>query len=88
MILVSTTGRVIDVFVPYYANGANNDAGIMHDLFETDKINFECFFKVHDIFIVDRGFNDVLEFLKELGIDVKMPSFLKEKKTAFYSRGK
>ena len=78
--LVSTTGRVIDVFGPYYANAANYDAGIMHDLFQTDKIKFECFFKADDIFIVDRGFNDVLEFLQELGIDVKMPSFLKGKK--------
>nr|XP_022317959.1 uncharacterized protein LOC111121112 isoform X2 [Crassostrea virginica] len=29
-----------------------------------------------DIFIVDRGFRDSLEFLEDLGIKAKMPSFI------------
>ena len=29
-----------------------------------------------DIFIVDRGFRDLLELLEDLGIKVEMPSFM------------
>lgn len=80
MMLVSMTGKILDVFGPYLADYANNDAGIMKDIFKSDKLKFNSFFKKFDKFILDRGFRDCIEFLEDLGIETKMPSFLKERK--------
>lgn len=76
MLLVSTTGKIIECFGPYLTDGNNNDAKIVKHLFITDKEKFSQFFKTGDIFVVDRGFRDCVEFLEALGIDVFMPNFL------------
>lgn len=73
------------------ANNANNDASITKHVL-TDQDSIVKFFKPDDIFIVDRGFRDVIEFLKELGINAEMPAFLDKNtkqlsdKAANYSR--
>ncbi|XP_065213296.1 uncharacterized protein LOC135840599 [Planococcus citri] len=76
MMLVSSTGYIIDVIGPFYADGKNNDANIMAAIL---KANANCLFswlKPNDIFIVDRGFRDCLGLLEELGFIYKMPHFL------------
>lgn len=38
-----------------------------------------------DVFLVDRGFRDSVDFLSDIGIKTEMPAFLKKKtKTAGY----
>lgn len=32
MVLVTTTGYIIDIMGPYFANGSNNDSGILKDI--------------------------------------------------------
>lgn len=32
MVVVSTTGYILDVFGPYYANGRNNDSNILEHI--------------------------------------------------------
>lgn len=41
------------------------------------------FFKQEDIFIVDRGFRDSIEYLENLGMNVEMPYFLKKNQDQF-----
>lgn len=36
MMLVTTTGYILDVLGPYFANGKNNDANIFTSLFQSD----------------------------------------------------
>lgn len=76
MLLVTTKGHIIACFGPYLADGKNNDARILIHQFSKNKDDFSNFFKQSDIFVVDRGFRDCVEFLKDLGMDVFMPHFL------------
>lgn len=63
MILVATDGHIIDVVGPYISNGHNNDASITQDIF-TRNLNEICdFFEEDDLFVVDRGFRDSLDFM-------------------------
>ena len=75
MMLVSTNGYIIDCFGPYLANGHNNDAKIFKKIVE-DARKIQDLFKKDDIYIVDRGFRDILSYLESMGIDSKMPAFL------------
>ncbi len=76
MIVVSSTGHIVECYGPYFTNGGNNDASIIIDQFEQHKINTKNFFKENDAFVVDRGFRDCVDFLAELGFNVYMPNFL------------
>lgn len=38
--------------------------------------NLRGFLREGDIFVVDRGFRDCLDYLHELGLETKMPYFL------------
>jgi hypothetical protein len=77
MVLVTTTGYIIEIFGPYFANGNNNDASIVKYEFEKQKEKFSYFiFKDEDAFIVDRGFRDCVEFIDDLGMNIFMPNFL------------
>ena len=75
MMIVISTGFIIDCFGPYLANGNNNDANILKDIFD-DKEKFDGFFKENDYFIVDRGFRDCVDFLEHMGMNVQIPAFL------------
>jgi len=70
MMCTTTTGYIVETFGPYLANGANNDANIMKDIFD-DENHIRKFFKMEDIFIVDRGFRDSLDFLNSLGVETQ-----------------
>ena len=76
MLLVTRKGHIIACFGPYLADGTNNDAKILIHQFSKNKDDFSNFFKKCDIFVVDRGFRDCVEFLKKLGMDVFKPHFL------------
>jgi hypothetical protein len=75
MMSVTTKGYIIDSLGPYLADGSNNDAAITKHVLE-DNERVKAFFQEEDVFIVDRGFRDSIEFLNELGLNVEMPSFL------------
>lgn len=72
MVLTTPNGYYIDIFGPYRAT--TNDATILRHIFET----FGPFLQLNcnDIFILDRGFRDVKQFLEEKGYQVKMPEFI------------
>lgn len=75
MMVVSTSGYILETFGPYLANGKNNVAQITKHIAE-DENKLKSYFKNSDLFIVDRGFRDVLEYLDSVGFDTKMPDYL------------
>jgi hypothetical protein len=76
MMLVSTDDYIIDTIGPYLADGKNNDAKIMEDIFRKNVNDIEDFFENRDIFIVDRGFRDSIQLLKDNNFIPSMPSYI------------
>lgn len=79
MMIVSSTGYIVSVLGPYYADGKNNDARITKHMFVNNSESINNWIKPDDILIVDRGFRDSIEFLNNLGIQSEMPFFLPKK---------
>jgi len=80
MVMCATDGHIIDVVGPFICNGKNNDASMTEDIL-ANKINqLEHFFEKMDVFVVDRGFRDCIEYIESKGFTAKMPSFLGKKK--------
>ncbi|XP_018401795.1 PREDICTED: uncharacterized protein LOC108778963 [Cyphomyrmex costatus] len=80
MMIVTTTGYILDVLGPYYANGKNNDANIFTALLQSDSTKLRQWLKSNDVFVVDRGFRDCLYLLEDLNLVSKMPHFLERGK--------
>lgn len=74
LIIVSTTGYYLSVMGPYLAR--NNDASILKHVIKSNIEDICNWLEKDDIFVVDRGFRDSLDFLEELGIQAHMPSFM------------
>lgn len=64
MMIVGTDGYILDVIGPYFADYHNNDAAITKHLLLTNE-SAKNWFQENDIFIVDRGFRDAVDFLEE-----------------------
>lgn len=78
MMLVTTTGYIVDVFGPYFADGKNNDANILTSLMKTDASALRKWLKPKDIFVLDRGLRNSLDLLEDVGFISKMPHFLQK----------
>lgn len=72
MKVVGVDGTIIDVFGPFPAN--KNDAEILKIVFE--KTEIEKNFRPGDVIVLDRGFRDVVQFLKSKHFDVRIPEFI------------
>ena len=57
------------------ADGKNNDASITKHFMKTNEAA-KSWFQGNDHFIVDRGFRDSVSYLEDVGLNVKMPSYL------------
>lgn len=75
-LIVAPDGYILDIHGPYFADSKNNDAAMLQNQFETDAGALREWLGEDVIFIVDRGYRDVLPLLENLGIDHKMPPFL------------
>lgn len=69
--ICTTNGYIVDIAGPY--NGTMNDACIMKSILEEPN-GLKTLLQPGDICIVDRGFRDVVDFLKEQGYHVLMPA--------------
>lgn len=78
MVVVSTSGYFVSVIGPYLSDAQNNDAKILKHMFAHDKEEIVNWVKDGDIFVVDRGFRDSVDFLSDIGIKTEMPAFLKK----------
>ena len=79
MLIVASDGYIIDVIGPYICDGANNDASITKDIMGKNLQDLDNFFEENDIIVMNKGFRDTIDYLKEKGINAKMPAFLKGK---------
>ena len=73
----ATDGTLIEVKGPYICNGSNNDAAILESILESNINDLDDYFKEEDVFVVDRGYRDALDYLEEKKLFAKMPSYLK-----------
>ena len=78
MSVVFPDGYVLDTIGPFY--GTDNDAKITKKIIDTIS-DLRTWLNEEDIFIVDRGFRDVLELLESSGFESHMPSYLKQGQT-------
>ena len=77
MILVTTTGYIIDIFGPYPCN--KNDSAIIKELVN-EKAEFNEFLSTGELaVIVDRGFRDCIELFADKIITCHMPSITSQK---------
>ena len=77
MSLVFPDGYVLESIGPYLADGKNNDAGITQHILGLHS-DLTDWLSEGDVCVVDRGFRDVLDVFEDLGLETKMPSFLKK----------
>lgn len=60
------------------ADAKNNDGSILNHMLASNVQDIKNWIEKEDIFIVDRGFRDSLDFLEDFGINAKMPSFIQK----------
>nr|XP_018915633.1 PREDICTED: uncharacterized protein LOC109043056 [Bemisia tabaci] len=80
MMLVSTTGYILEVMGPFFADAKNNDAAIITSHMKNVSDGLRAWLLEKDVLIVDRGFRDCIGFLEDSGLVVKMPHFLNNQK--------
>ena len=89
MVITTTSGYFISILGPYLADGKNNDASILNHILNQNVEDIKSWIEEDDIFMVDRGFQDSLSLLEDLGIKAEMPRFLsKGQKTNEHRRCK
>ncbi|XP_052788536.1 uncharacterized protein LOC128223293 [Mya arenaria] len=62
---------------------AKNDASILNHIVNENVEEFRHWIQEDDIAVVDRGFRDAVQLLKDLGVKTEMPSFLGPKEKQF-----
>ena len=58
MVVTSTTGYIISIIGPFFANSSNNDASIWKDCSTKNRAGVLAWLEENDVIIVDRGFRD------------------------------
>lgn len=82
-LIVAPDGYILDIHNPYFSDYHNNDAAMLHNEFENNENELRDWFNEGDIFILDRGYTDVLPYLENLGIECKVPTLLQRGQRQF-----
>ena len=77
MSLVFPDGYLLDSIGPYMADGKNNDAGITEHILNLHG-DLADWISESDVCVVSRSFRDALAVFEGLGLETKMPSYLKK----------
>lgn len=75
-LIVAPDGYILDIHGPYFSDSRNNDAAMLRKEFEDNAAGLRQWLGENAIFVVDRGYRDVLPLLEHLGIETHMPAFL------------
>lgn len=75
-LLVSPNGYILDIHGPYFSDSRNNDAAMLQNEFDRNEDRMREWFPEGSIIVVDRGYRDVTELFRNLGIYWKMPALL------------
>lgn len=76
MMFVSSTGYILEVYGPYFADGKNNDASILNSLLKKSASTLLEWLWPEDVLVVDRGFRDSIATFEDFNLIPKMPAFL------------
>ncbi|XP_033752795.1 uncharacterized protein LOC117336398 [Pecten maximus] len=76
MMVVASDGYILSVLGPYLADYGNNDANITKHVLNNNLEAIRSWLRKEDVFIVDRGFRDAVEYLESIGLKVEMPTYL------------
>ncbi|KAL1516493.1 hypothetical protein ABEB36_000402 [Hypothenemus hampei] len=76
--ICTTIGYIVDMLGPYTAN--ENDARNLTTIMECENAGLSDLMRVNDISIFDRGFRDVVDYLKNKGYVVSMPALKAKRK--------
>ena len=75
-LIVAPDGYIASVHGPYFSDVRSNDAQILIKEINEDHDNIRDWLDNGDIFVMDRGYRDAIEFLEDLNINCEMPSIL------------
>lgn len=75
-LFVGCDGYILECLGPYSAT--QNDSSIMSDVFRGDDSEMRRFFRENDVFLLDRGFRDVMPELQAHGYKAYIPESLQE----------
>lgn len=78
IMVVTTTGYIVSILGPYLSDSTNNDASILKHMIHCNTEELKTWIKENDVFVVDRGFRDAGEVLKDIGIKMEIPSFMQK----------
>ena len=69
MMLEATDDYILTVLGPYLADGKNSDAKITEHMLNSSFEEITDWFEEYDILLLDRGFRDTIDILKDFGIN-------------------
>lgn len=73
--IVATDGYILDILGPHFSDYWNNDASIFQSILEERNALTE-WIRNDDIFLIDRGYRDVVPLLEQMGVSCKMPAII------------
>ena len=76
MMLVTTDGYILTVLGPYLVDGESSDAKITEHMLNFNVEDITDWFEGDGILVVDHGFRDPVEMLKDFGINAHITHFL------------
>ena len=74
-LLVASDGYILDIHGPYFSDAQNNDAAMLQNEWNNDE-DLNNWFQEGDVFVVDRGYRDIIPTLENFGLICKMPPLL------------
>lgn len=75
-LIVAPDGYIVDIHGPYFSDSRNNDASILIREMRDEQQEIRNWIQDYDIFVVDRGYRDAVEFLNNLNLNCEIPPFL------------
>lgn len=79
-LVVAPDGYILDVHGPYFSDSRNNDAAMLRHEMELEQhenmTRLSNWLHANDVIIVDRGYRDAVDFVRNIGVECVIPPFL------------
>ena len=74
-LMVAPDGYILDIHGPYFSDPQNNDAAMLRNEWDNNE-DLNNWFQEGDVFVVDRGYRDIIPVLENFGLVCRMPPLL------------
>lgn len=74
--MLASDGYILAILGFYFSDSRSNDAQILNNEFQRDADNMREWFHDGDIFILNRGYQNAQQLLRELALSIKCQPFL------------